>query len=64
MAWQFSARNHARREAREQQTLRAIALSFFALAGYVAASAVWELLGGGKSDTSTIGLTWLRRAWS
>ncbi|GAB2988831.1 hypothetical protein GCM10023080_063150 [Streptomyces pseudoechinosporeus] len=40
VAWQFSAREHAVREAREKTTLRIIALSFFALAAYVTADAV------------------------
>ncbi|MBJ6622356.1 cation transporter [Streptomyces sp. DHE17-7] len=35
VAWQFSAADHAVREAREQRTLRIIAVSFFALAAYV-----------------------------
>src|SRR4051812_19459423 len=35
VAWQFSARDHAVREAREKRTLRIIAFSFFALAAYV-----------------------------
>ena len=35
VAWQFSARDHDVREAREKTALRVIALSFFALAAYV-----------------------------
>jgi hypothetical protein len=35
VAWQFSAREHAVREAREKVALRVIAVSFFALAAYV-----------------------------
>src|SRR4051812_24015086 len=37
VAWQFSARDHAMREARERRALRIIAFSFFALAAYVTA---------------------------
>ncbi|MFJ6782842.1 hypothetical protein [Streptomyces yangpuensis] len=40
VAWQFSARDHAVREAREQRTLRIIAVSFFALAAHVALAAI------------------------
>lgn len=45
VAWQFSAREHAVREAREKTTLRIIAISFFALAAYVAVDAVRTLAG-------------------
>src|ERR1041384_4270478 len=40
VAWQFSARDHAVREAREKRTLRIIAVSFFVLAAYVTVDAV------------------------
>ncbi|WP_086561415.1 cation transporter [Streptomyces africanus] len=47
VAWQFSAREHAVREAREKTTLRIIAVSFFALAAYVTVDAVRALAGAG-----------------
>ncbi|KPI07583.1 cation efflux protein [Actinobacteria bacterium OK074] len=47
VAWQFSAREHTVREAREKATLRIIAVSFFALALYVGADAVRALTGTG-----------------
>ncbi|MGP3990106.1 cation transporter [Streptomyces sp. 3N207] len=57
VAWQFSAREHAVREAREKTTLRIIAVSFFALAGYVAVDAVRTLIGGGgEAERSVPGI--------
>ena len=56
VAWQFSAREHATREAREKTTLRIIALSFFALAAYVAFGAVRALTGSGEADRSIPGI--------
>ncbi|WP_246080410.1 cation transporter [Modestobacter altitudinis] len=56
VAWQFSARDHAIREAREHRALRVIALSFFALAAFVTVDAVRALLGGGEAEHSTVGL--------
>ncbi|WP_320068715.1 cation transporter [Micromonospora sp. RTGN7] len=56
VAWQFSAREHAVREAREKTTLRIIALSFFALAAYVAVDAVRALIGTGEADRSIPGI--------
>ncbi|MGW0947867.1 cation transporter [Streptomyces sp. NPDC002623] len=50
VAWQFSAREHAVREAREKTTLRIIALSFFALAAYVTVDAVRALAGTGTGE--------------
>lgn len=52
VAWQFSARAPAVREAREKTTLRIIACSFFALAAYVTLDAVRTLAGGGEADRS------------
>jgi hypothetical protein len=49
VAWQFSARDHAVREAREKKTLRIIAFSFFALALYVALDSVRALTGTGEA---------------
>ncbi|MGW6705936.1 cation transporter [Streptomyces sp. NPDC054956] len=56
VAWQFSARDHALREAREKTTLRIIAVSFFALAAYVAFDAVRALTGTGEVDRSIPGI--------
>ena len=56
VAWQFSARDHAVREARERRALKIIAVSFFALAAYVTFESVRSLLGGGEAEHSTVGL--------
>lgn len=56
VAWQFSAREHAVRDRREKTTLRIIALSFFALAAYVAADAVRGLTGTGEAGHSIPGI--------
>lgn len=56
VAGQFSARDHALREAREQRTLRIIALSFFALAAYVAFDAINALTGTGDAERSVPGI--------
>jgi divalent metal cation (Fe/Co/Zn/Cd) transporter len=56
VAWQFSARDHAVREAREQRTLRIIAVSFFALAAYVTVDAVRALAGTGEAERSIPGI--------
>ncbi|WP_073224335.1 cation transporter [Streptomyces sp. NBRC 110465] len=56
VAWQFSARDHAVREAREQRTLRIIAISFFALATYVSVDSVRALTGTGEADHSIPGI--------
>ncbi|MFF7167387.1 cation transporter [Streptomyces sp. NPDC008086] len=56
VAWQFSAREHALREAREQTTLRIIAVSFFALATYVTVDAIRALAGTGEADRSIPGI--------
>ncbi|MFE1405351.1 cation transporter [Streptomyces sp. NPDC058770] len=56
VAWQFSAREHAVREAREKTALRIIAVSFFALATYVAIDAVRVLTGTGEADRSIPGI--------
>jgi divalent metal cation (Fe/Co/Zn/Cd) transporter len=53
VAWQFSARDP---ETREKAALRFIALSFFALAAYVAVDAVRSLLGFGEPRPSLIGI--------
>ncbi|WP_421106280.1 cation transporter [Streptomyces sp. NEAU-S77] len=56
VAWQFSAREHAVREAREKTALRLIAVSFFALAAYVGVDAVRALTGTGEAERSTPGI--------
>ncbi|MFJ6945037.1 cation transporter [Streptomyces wuyuanensis] len=56
VAWQFSARDHARREARERTALRIISVSFFALAAYVSLDAVRALTGTGEAERSLPGI--------
>ncbi|MEV6476648.1 cation transporter [Streptomyces sp. NPDC051657] len=56
VAWQFSAREHAVRESRERAALRIIAVSFFALAAYVAVDAVRALTGTGEAEPSPLGI--------
>ncbi|MFF7166865.1 cation transporter [Streptomyces sp. NPDC008086] len=56
VAWQFSATDHAAREAREKTALRIIALSFFALAAYVTVDSVRALAGTGEAQHSTPGI--------
>jgi divalent metal cation (Fe/Co/Zn/Cd) transporter len=53
VAWQFASRDPQRRE---KTTLRVVAGSFFALAGYVAVSAGWTLLEGGRAEPSVPGV--------
>lgn len=43
-------------EDREEQALRLIAMSFFALAGYVAVQAVFDLASRSQPETSTVGI--------
>ncbi|MFW5418043.1 cation transporter [Nocardiopsis sp. CNT-189] len=56
VAWQFSARQAAVRQARERTAMRIIAVAFFALAGYVAVEAVRSLLGAGEAEPSGAGI--------
>ncbi|MFG2689900.1 cation transporter [Streptomyces sp. NPDC048405] len=56
VAWQFSAADHAVREAREKTTLWIIAVSFFALAAYVTVDAVRALAGTGEAERSVPGI--------
>ncbi|MGX1762328.1 cation transporter [Streptomyces lydicus] len=56
VAWQFSAREHAVRQAREKTTLRIIAVSFFALAAYVSIDALRALTGTGEAGPSIPGI--------
>lgn len=51
--WQFSGSDP---EARERAALRVIALSFFALAGYVTIESIRSLLGGETAGSSTAGI--------
>jgi hypothetical protein len=53
VAWQFSA---ADPERRERVTLRVIAVSFFALAGYVTIESVRALIGAAEADHSPVGI--------
>ncbi|GAA4433709.1 cation transporter [Actinokineospora soli] len=53
VAWQFSSSDH---ESRERVALRVIAVSFFALAAYVAVESVRTLVGGEAADHSPIGI--------
>ncbi|MDQ4010013.1 MAG: cation transporter [Actinomycetota bacterium] len=53
VAWQFSGRDP---EARERTALKIIALSFFALAGYVTVEAVRSLTGPQDAKHSTVGI--------
>ncbi|MFK4852836.1 cation transporter [Microbacterium sp. ZW T6_19] len=53
VAWQFSAREP---ETREKTALRAIAVSFFALAAYVAVDAVLSLAGLREPEHSPVGI--------
>ena len=51
--WQF---RHRLPESREQQASRLIALSFLALAGYVAQDSIRALLSGAEPDASPVGI--------
>ena len=51
--WQF---RHRLPESRERQALRLMALSFFALAAYVAVESLRALLFGGDPDASPVGI--------
>lgn len=53
LSWQFSVKDPERRE---HVTLRIIAVSFFALAAFVAVDAVRSLTGGGEAQHSTPGI--------
>ncbi|WP_406498567.1 cation transporter [Streptomyces sp. NBC_01604] len=56
VAWQFSATDHAVREAREKTALRVIALTFFALAAYVTLDSIRALTGAGEAEHSSPGI--------
>ncbi len=56
VAWQFSAREVAVRQARERTALRIIAVSFFLLAAYVSVEAVRSLVDGVAAEESTVGI--------
>jgi len=53
VAWQFSGSDP---RARERTALKVIAVSFFALAGYVGVEAVRALLGAESAEHSTVGI--------
>ena len=53
VAWQFCGRDH---ETRERTALKIIALSFFALAGYVTVESVRSLTGAQDAEHSTVGI--------
>jgi divalent metal cation (Fe/Co/Zn/Cd) transporter len=53
VAWQFSTSDHERRE---RAALRAIAVSFYALATYVSVESLRALAGSGRAEHSTVGL--------
>lgn len=53
IVWQFS---HRLPESREQQALKLMAISFFALAGYVSFESVRALVGRQEPDPSTVGI--------
>ncbi|WP_406688841.1 cation transporter [Saccharopolyspora sp. ID03-671] len=53
VAWQFSGTDP---ESRERTALKVIAVSFFALAAYVAVESVRSLLGAGSAEHSTAGI--------
>jgi divalent metal cation (Fe/Co/Zn/Cd) transporter len=56
VAWQFSARDHDRRQARERAALRVTAMSFFALAVFVTVDAVRTFVGGSEPEHSGVGI--------
>jgi len=56
VAWQFSAREHTMRQAREQTTLRITAIAFLTLALYVAVSSMCALAGALPAHHSTPGI--------
>lgn len=53
VAWQFAGPDP---EARERVALKVIAVSFFALAGYISIEAIRTLLGADSAGTSTVGI--------
>ena len=53
IAWQFAGSDH---QARERRALRVVALSFFALAAYVAVDSIRALTGSVPADHSSIGI--------
>ena len=53
VAWQFAGKDP---ESRERVTLRIIAFSFFALAGYVTVDAIRSLFGIGEAEHSIVGI--------
>jgi divalent metal cation (Fe/Co/Zn/Cd) transporter len=58
--WQFHARLP---ESRERLALKLMAVSFFALAGWVGFSAARALFGDGQAESSPVGMGWRRCRW-
>jgi divalent metal cation (Fe/Co/Zn/Cd) transporter len=56
VGWQFSARGHAAREAREHIALRITAFAFLALAAFVATDSIRSLAGGRAAEHSSVGI--------
>jgi divalent metal cation (Fe/Co/Zn/Cd) transporter len=56
VAWQFSARDHDVREARERVALRVIAVSFLVLAAYIVVESARALVGATEAEHSTVGI--------
>lgn len=63
VAWQFSARDSAVRQAREKRALSVIAVSFFALAAYVTVDATRSLLGGEGLTSRSPESCWQHCPW-
>jgi divalent metal cation (Fe/Co/Zn/Cd) transporter len=56
VAWQFAARDHGRRQARERTALRLVAVSFFVLAVFVIVDAARAMAGGAVAEHSRVGI--------
>jgi divalent metal cation (Fe/Co/Zn/Cd) transporter len=56
VAWQFTAGDHERRQARERTALRVTAVSFFALAVFVTVDAARTLAGASEPEHSRVGI--------
>jgi len=56
LAWQFSARDHDHRQARERTALHVTAVSFFALAAFVTLEAIRTLAGSTTPEHSRVGI--------
>jgi divalent metal cation (Fe/Co/Zn/Cd) transporter len=56
LAWQFTARDHQHRQAREHAALRVTAVSFFALATFVTIDAARALASSSAAEHSQVGI--------